>query len=115
MPFQMTEYIEYCEDEIKMEIKSEDDDFELSQTRKYSEYFEEDVKEEIIDEKNPDSILVKYKCDICSKSYKSKSNLTQHIQSSQASVSLQLITTTDTFLPLSWAVKVCRTLSNSLS
>ena len=75
------EYIEYCEDEIKMEIKSEDDYLELSQNRKYSEYFEEDVKEEIVDEKNPVSILVKYKCDICSKSYKSKRTLTRHIQS----------------------------------
>ena len=64
-----------------MEIKSEDDDLELSTDRKYSEYFEEDVKEDIVDEKNPHSILLKYKCDICSKSYKSKSHLTQHIQS----------------------------------
>ena len=47
------EYIEYCQDEIKMEIKQEDDDLELSQNRKHSEYFEEDVKEDIVDEKNP--------------------------------------------------------------
>ena len=60
-----TEYIEYCEDEVKMEIKSEDDYMELSQNRKYSEYFEEDVKEEIVDEKNPPSNLVKHVCDIC--------------------------------------------------
>ena len=75
------EYIEYCEDNIKMEIKQEDDDLELSKNRKHSEYFEEDVKEENVDEKNPHSILVKYKCDICSKSYKSKRYLTKHIQS----------------------------------
>ena len=37
------EYIEYCEDEVKMEMKPEDDDLEISQNRKYSEYFEEDV------------------------------------------------------------------------
>ena len=73
------EYIEYCEDEVKMEIKSEDDDMELSPNRKYSEYFE--VKEEIVNEKNPQSKLVNHVCDICSKSYKSKGNLTQHIQS----------------------------------
>ena len=30
-----TEYIEYCEDEVKMELKSEDDDLELSQNKKY--------------------------------------------------------------------------------
>ena len=35
-----TEYIEYCEDDIKIEIKPEDDDLELSENRKYSEYFE---------------------------------------------------------------------------
>ena len=75
------EYIEYFEDGIKVEIKPEDDDLELSQNRKYSEYFEEDVKEDIVDEKNPHSILVKYKCDICSKSYKSKGTLRRHIQS----------------------------------
>ena len=77
------EYIEYCEDNNKMEIKQEDDDLELSKNRKHSEYFEEDVKEENVDEKNPHSILVKYKCDICSKSYKAKPDLTQHIQSIQ--------------------------------
>ena len=76
-----TEYIEYREDKVKTEIKAEDDDLELSQYRKYGEYFEEDVKEEIVDKKNPHSNLVKHVCDICSKSYKSKRNLTQHIQS----------------------------------
>ena len=35
-----TEYIEYC-DEVKMEIKPEDNDLEVFQGRKYSEYFEE--------------------------------------------------------------------------
>ena len=59
------EYIEYFENEVKMEIKSEDDDLELFQNRKHSEYFEEDVKEEIVDEKNPDSNFVKHVCDIC--------------------------------------------------
>ena len=48
------EDIEYFEDELKMEIKSEDHELD-SQNRKHSEYFEEDVKEEIVDEKNPDS------------------------------------------------------------
>ena len=75
------EYIEYFENEVKMEIKSEDDDLELFQNRKHSEYFEEDVKEEIVDEKNPDSILVKHECDICYKSYKYRVSLTKHIQS----------------------------------
>ena len=64
-----------------MEIKPEDDGFDLSPNRKYSEYFEEDVKEEIVDEKNPDTILVKHLCNICSKNYKSKRTLTLHIQS----------------------------------
>ena len=45
-----TEYIEYCEEESKTEIKPEDDENELSRNRKFSEYFEEDVKEEIKDE-----------------------------------------------------------------
>ena len=75
------EHIEYFEDNVKMEIQEENYDLELCQNRKYSEYFEEDVKEEIVDEKNPHSIIVKYKCDICSRSYKSKGTLTQHIQS----------------------------------
>ena len=64
-----------------MEVKAEDDKLELSETTKYAEYFEEDVKEEIIDEKNSQSNFEKRMCDICSKSYKSKGNLTQHIQS----------------------------------
>ena len=33
-----SEYIEYFEDEVKMEIKSEDDDFELSQNRELHRY-----------------------------------------------------------------------------
>ena len=37
------EYVEYCEDEVKREIKSEDNDLDLSQKRKSSDYFEEDV------------------------------------------------------------------------
>ena len=76
-----SEYLEYFEDELKMEIKSEDDDLELSQIRKHSEYFEEDVKEEIVDEMKPDSNLVNNVCDICYKSYKYKRGLTNHIQS----------------------------------
>ena len=75
------EYIEYFENEVKMEIKSEDDDLELFQNRKHSEYFEEDVKEEIVDEKNPVFNLVKNVCDICNKSYKYKVSLAKHIQS----------------------------------
>ena len=76
-----SEYIEYCEDEVKMEIKSEVEDLELSQNRISAEFSEEDVKEEIVDEMNPHTNLVTYMCDICSKSCKSKTNLTQHIQS----------------------------------
>ena len=38
-----SEYIEYCEDDVKMEIKPKDDDVELFQSRKYPEYFEEDL------------------------------------------------------------------------
>ena len=41
-----SEYIEYCGDDFKMEIKSEVENSEVSQNRKYAEYFEEDVKEE---------------------------------------------------------------------
>ena len=67
-----TEYIEYCEDEVKREIKQEHHDLEIFQSRN-SEYFEEDVKEDIVDEKNQHSIMVQNNiCDICSKSYKSK-------------------------------------------
>ena len=36
-----TEYFEYCEDEVKIKIKSE-----LSRNRKSAEYFDEDVKED---------------------------------------------------------------------
>ena len=54
-----SEYIEFCENKvIKIEIKSEIEDVELSQKMKYAEYFEENVKEEIhIEVKNvqPDS------------------------------------------------------------
>ena len=76
-----SEYIEYCEEELKIEIKPEDNDLLLSESRKYYEYFEEDVKEEIDDEKNLDSCLLKHMCDICSKCYVFKSSLKIHIQS----------------------------------
>ena len=76
-----TEYIEYCEDEIKTEIKPGVDDKKLSQKINYSEYFKEDVKEEIEDEMEPQSNLVKHLCDICSKTYKSKDTLKEHMQS----------------------------------
>ena len=66
-----TEYIEYCEDEVKMEVKSEDDDLELFQNTKYAEYFEEDLKEETVDKKSPQSNLRKHNY-----MYKSKSHLT---------------------------------------
>ena len=75
------EYIENCEDDVKMEVKSEDDDLKLSPYRKYSEYFEEDVKDKIVDEKNPDTIQLRHECKICSKSYKSKGYLAQHTKS----------------------------------
>ena len=75
------EYIEYCEDEVKMEIKREDNDLELSQNRKNLEYFEEDVKEEVVDDQNPNSTLKKRTCDICSKSYKTQGHLKAHIKS----------------------------------
>ena len=74
-----SEYIEYFEDEVKLEIKSEVENLELSQNRKSAEYFEEDVKEENVD--NLHSILFTYSCDICSKSYNSKGNLRQHLKS----------------------------------
>ena len=74
------EYIEYCEDEVKMEIKSEIEGLELSENRKYAEYFEEDLKEEVIDEQNTHANLVTYMCDICSKTNKSKRILKSHIQ-----------------------------------
>ena len=67
-------------------IKPDDDDKELSRTRKYSEYFVEDVREEIVDEKEPQSNLVKHKCDICGKSYKSKNILTSHLKTHIESV-----------------------------
>ena len=44
----------------------------------YFEYFEEDVKMEINDKKRIH--LVNHKCDICSKDFKSKSVLRKHIQ-----------------------------------
>ena len=63
---EITEYIEYCEDEVKREIKQEHHDLEIFQSRN-SEYFEEDVKGDIVDEKNQDSIMVQNnKCNICS-------------------------------------------------
>ena len=76
-----SEYIEYCDDDVKMEIKSEIQDEELFHNRKYAEYFEEDVKEEIVDKKNSHSKVVTSTCNICSKSFKSNRNLSQHIQS----------------------------------
>ena len=76
-----TEYIEYCEDEVKREIKQDHHDLEIFQSRN-SEYFEEDVKEDIVDEKKQDSIMVQNNiCNICSKCYKSKRNLKTHIES----------------------------------
>ena len=76
-----SEYIEYCEEEVKMVSKSEDDDFEFFQTRNFPEYFEEDLKEEIEDENYPDTKLIRHTCDICIKSYASARSLTNHIQS----------------------------------
>ena len=76
-----SEYIENCEDEIKIEVKSKVEDLQLSRNRQYAEYFEEDIKEETVVEMNTHTNLVTYTCDICSKSYKSKRYLTQHIQS----------------------------------
>ena len=75
-----SEYIEYCGDDFKMEIKSEVEGFELSENRKYAEYFEGDIKEEIVDEKNSHAKSVTYMCDICSKTNKSKRILKSHIQ-----------------------------------
>ena len=54
---EITEYIEYCEDEVKREIKQEDHNLKNFQKRS-SEYLEEDVKENIVDEKNHDSKMV---------------------------------------------------------
>ena len=76
-----SENIKYCKEEIKVEMKSEVEGLQLYRNRKYAEYFEEDVSNEIVDEKNPQTNLVTYTCDICSKSYKSNKSLTQHIQS----------------------------------
>ena len=76
-----SEYIEYCEDEVKMEIKSEVEDLEPSQNKNSTEYFEENGKENTVDEKNPNTNLVTYTCDICSKTYKFKRILKRHIAS----------------------------------
>ena len=70
------EYIEYFEDDLKIEIKSEVEDMELFQHQTNAEYFEEDVKEEIVEEKNPYINLVTFMCNICSKRYNSKVILT---------------------------------------
>ena len=78
-----SEYIEYCGDDFKMEIKSEVEGFELSENRKYAEYFEEDIKEETVVEENPHTNLMKYTCNICRKSYISKGNLKIHIKVSK--------------------------------
>ena len=75
-----SELIQFCDDDVKLEIKSEIQDKELFHKRKYAEYFEEDVKEEIVDEKNSHADLVTYMCDICSKTNKSKRILKSHIQ-----------------------------------
>ena len=64
-----------------IKMNKDDENIQLSKKRKYSEYFEEGVKEEIVEEKEHQSNLVKHICNICSKSYKSKGALTQHIQS----------------------------------
>ena len=76
-----SEYIEYFEDDLKIEIKSEVGDMEPFQNQTNPEYFEEDLKEEIEDENYPDTKLIRHTCDICIKSYASARSLTNHIQS----------------------------------
>ena len=83
------EYIEYCEEEVEMEIKTQNGDMESSQKRQNIEYFEEDVKEEIIDEKKPETNLMRHTCGICNKNYKSKGRLAIHTQSIHSGLKYQ--------------------------
>ena len=57
-----SEYLEYCEDDFKIQIKLELKDLQFSKKKQYADYFEKDVKEEIVDEKYLHSKLNTYTC-----------------------------------------------------
>ena len=64
------EFIEYCEEDTKFELKPIKDQLLGNFTR---EYFEEDIKTEIVEEKFLKPI--KNFCKICRKEYKTKGTL----------------------------------------